>query len=71
MNRTTPRVGIVKNGSLLDAATPGGLWLQEDGTWGPRQTARRFRSDAEADAVPGHDCDGIFPFSAPRRLRRA
>ncbi len=67
--QTSPRVGIVKNGSLLDAATPGGLWLQKDGSWGERSTARRFKSDAEADAVPGHDADGIFPFSTPRRLR--
>ena len=68
-NQTSPRVGIVKNGSLLDAATPGGLWLQRDGSWGERSTARRFKSDAEADAMPGHEFDGIFPFSNGRRKK--
>lgn len=69
---TTPKAGIVKNGSLLDPKTPGGLWLQRDGSWGPRQTARRFKdstaASAYAEANPVHDHDGVFDFSARRRL---
>jgi len=46
------------------------LYLQKDGTWGRYGTARRFDTQAEADAVceATPDAGGIFACSVPRRL---
>ena len=61
---TSPRC-VVRMGSLSE-----NLYLQKDGSWGRYGTARRFRSDAEAEPFCEPGGHGIFPCSVPRRLPR-